>query len=136
MVAGIKGKSVNLLALTLQVWPSVDGSHGARLVARCDIARGAEVRFSLIDEAEPQPQPHPKLHPNQVTISYIDSNERANVRERRAELAEYGFVCACAKCAREAGEGKPKEEEKKKKQKKTEKGEKGKASAAKRKRTQ
>ena len=34
-----------------------------------------------------------------MTISYIDSNERANVRERRAELAEYGFVCACAKCA-------------------------------------
>ena len=39
-----------------------------------------------------------------MTISYIDCNERANVRERRAELAEYGFMCACAKCAREAGE--------------------------------
>ena len=49
-------------------------------MARGDIARGAE-----------------------VTISYIDCNERANVRERRAELAEYGFMCACAKCAREAG---------------------------------
>ena len=72
-----------------------------------------------------------------MTISYIDSNERANVRERRAELAEYGFVCTCAKCAREAGVGKPKEEEKKKKKlKKPEKGEKGEASAAKRTRTQ
>lgn len=82
-------------------------------MARGDIARGAE-----------------------VTISYIDCNERANVRERRAELAEYGFMCACAKCAREAGEGKPKEEDKKKKKKKMEKGDKGETSAIKRKRTQ
>ena len=105
-------------------------------MARCDIARGAEVRFSLIDEAEPQPQPHPKLHPNQVTISYIDSNERANVRERRAELAEYGFVCACAKCAREAGEGNPKEEAGGSRKNTREKRAKGEASAVKRKRAE
>ena len=99
----------------MQVWPSVDGSHGVRLVARGDIARGAE-----------------------ITISYIDSNERVNVRERRAELAEYGFVCACAKCVREAGGGKPKEgeEQRKKKKKGKGKGEKDEASAVKRKRTQ
>ena len=48
-----------------------------------------------------------------MTISYIDSNERANVRERRAELAEYGFMCACAKCAREAGKEAAKETVKK-----------------------
>ena len=74
-----------------------------------------------------------------MTISYIDCNERANVRERRAELAEYGFICACAKCAREAVKGKPKGEKKKKKKttiKNNEKGEKGETSAAKRTRTQ
>ena len=90
------------------------------------------MRISLIDKAAPQPQPHPKLHPSQVTISYIDSNERANVHERRAELAEYGFVCACAKCAREAGEGNPKE--KGRRRRKNDKREKGEASAVKRKR--
>ena len=58
-----------------------------------------------------------------MTISYIDCNERANVRERRAELAEYGFMCACAKCAREAakeaakGSKKPAQAEAKKKTK-------------------
>jgi hypothetical protein len=67
-----------------------------------------------------------------VTISYIDSNERANVRERRAELAEYGFVCACAKCAREAGEGNRKE--KGSRRRRNDKREKGEASAVKRKR--
>jgi len=92
------------------------------------------VRISLIDKAAPQPQPHPKLHPSQVTISYIDSNERANVRERRAELAEYGFVCACAKCAREAGEGNPKEKGSRRRRNTREKREKGEASAVKRKR--
>ena len=69
-----------------------------------------------------------------MTISYIDSNERANVRERRAELAEYGFVCACAKCAREAGEGNPKEKGSRRRRNKREKREKGQASAVKRKR--
>ena len=63
MVAGIKGKSVNLLALTLQVWPSVDGSHGARLVARGDIARGAEVTILYIDLPKPSPQPSPQPLP-------------------------------------------------------------------------
>ena len=63
-----------------EVWPSRDGSHEARLVARRAIAAGDE-----------------------VTISYIDANQRAGVRERRRELCEYGFVCACAKCEAEAG---------------------------------
>ena len=66
-----------------------------------------------------------------MTISYIDSNERANVHERRAE---YGFVCACAKCAREAGEGNPKEKGSRRRRNTREKREKGEASAVKRKR--
>ena len=49
------------MALPTQVWPSVDGSHGARIVARRAIARGAE-----------------------VTISYIDANQRSNVCARPA----------------------------------------------------
>lgn len=37
----------------------------------------------------------------EITISYIDANQRANVTERRRELLEYGFVCACEKCEQE-----------------------------------
>jgi hypothetical protein len=51
----------------------IDG--GAVLVAARDIAAGEE-----------------------VTICYIDAEE-ASVRKRRAALADYGFVCDCARCA-------------------------------------
>ena len=37
----------------------------------------------------------------EVTISYIDANQRASVTERRRELLEYGFECACEKCEQE-----------------------------------
>ena len=33
-------------------------------------------------------------------MCYVD--EDADVRERRAELADYGFECACERCARES----------------------------------
>lgn len=36
----------------------------------------------------------------EVTISYVD--EEAGLAERHTELADYGFVCSCAKCAAEA----------------------------------
>lgn len=39
----------------------------------------------------------------ELTISYIDCNERARVDERRAELVEYGFRCECVKCEAESG---------------------------------
>ena len=63
-----------------EVWPSVDGSHDARLVARRAIAPGEE-----------------------LTISYIDANQRTGVRQRRRELSEYSFTCDCEKCKQEAG---------------------------------
>ncbi|KAL1529564.1 hypothetical protein AB1Y20_000508 [Prymnesium parvum] len=56
------------------------GGHEADVVATRDIEEGEE-----------------------VTISYIDCNERARVRERREELADYGFVCDCRKCEVELG---------------------------------
>ena len=36
----------------------------------------------------------------ELTMCYVD--EDADVRERRAELADYGFECACERCARES----------------------------------
>lgn len=34
----------------------------------------------------------------EITISYIDENDSADLEERRAALRDYGFVCDCAKC--------------------------------------
>ena len=39
----------------------------------------------------------------EVFISYIDGNDRWNVKERRASLADYGFTCDCIKCEQESG---------------------------------
>ena len=60
--------------------PAPSGAAEALLVARRPIAPSEE-----------------------ITISYIDANQRAGVAERRRELAEYGFECQCDKCEREAG---------------------------------
>lgn len=61
-----------------EVRPAPSGCAEALVVATRPIAPGAE-----------------------VTISYIDANQRASVSERRRELVEYGFVCACEKCEQE-----------------------------------
>ncbi|KAL4419340.1 hypothetical protein ABPG75_002643 [Micractinium tetrahymenae] len=53
-----------------------DGNGCAVILALCDIAPGEE-----------------------VTLSYID--EEAPLEERREQLAEYGFACACDKCTAE-----------------------------------
>ena len=34
----------------------------------------------------------------EITISYIDENERSGFRKRRASLRAYGFDCECSKC--------------------------------------
>eukprot|EP00322_Chrysochromulina_rotalis_P019088 CAMPEP_0115853070 /NCGR_PEP_ID=MMETSP0287-20121206/13317_1 /TAXON_ID=412157 /ORGANISM="Chrysochromulina rotalis, Strain UIO044" /LENGTH=385 /DNA_ID=CAMNT_0003307141 /DNA_START=18 /DNA_END=1175 /DNA_ORIENTATION=+ len=47
----------------------------ATLIAKRDIAAGTE-----------------------LSISYIDDNERAGYRDRRASLRDYGFECDCPKC--------------------------------------
>lgn len=39
----------------------------------------------------------------EISITYIDDNERVSFRERRASLRDYGFECACAKCTCEEG---------------------------------
>lgn len=36
----------------------------------------------------------------EITISYIDEEE--SLEERRAALADYGFVCQCEKCIAES----------------------------------
>ena len=36
----------------------------------------------------------------ELTMCYVD--ESMDVKERRAELRDYGFECACERCAREA----------------------------------
>lgn len=42
----------------------------------------------------------------ELTMCYVDEN--ADVKTRRAELADYGFTCRCAKCERQdAGLGQP-----------------------------
>jgi hypothetical protein len=37
----------------------------------------------------------------EITISYIDENERSGFRKRRASLRAYGFDCECSKCCTE-----------------------------------
>ena len=39
----------------------------------------------------------------ELSISYIDDNERVSFHERRASLRDYGFECDCAKCTIEEG---------------------------------
>ena len=53
-------------------------NHEATLLAKRDIPAGTE-----------------------VTISYIDDNERAGFLERRVKLRDYGFNCQCEKCVGE-----------------------------------
>ena len=56
----------------------LDEDHTATLIATRDIAAGDE-----------------------IFISYIDDNERANFELRRDSLRDYGFVCDCEKCEAE-----------------------------------
>ena len=53
-----------------------EGSHSAVVIAQTDVAAGEE-----------------------LCINYIDVEEE-EVAVRRAELAHYGFVCACARCGK------------------------------------
>ena len=39
---------------------------------------------------------------DELCITYIDDNERADYRKRRASLRDYGFECDCTKCESEA----------------------------------
>lgn len=112
-------------------WENADGlcnpcAAAAVILALRDIGPGEEVTLSYIGEGRgaapnppsggrgPIPEPHlfppsqpclpnrlKLVHPSPSPFLSPTPDEEAPLEERREQLADYGFVCACDKCSAE-----------------------------------